>query len=379
MRAGQMQRRHQIRKAFGDVLAGARIEPRLDVAALVATGDSLHADAVPFPFRDEVGGIEVCEIRILDRMRQHHRAERCRIAIDWLFAASFQPGEQIEIGRREARPHQLDIMRILVAEGCCGGFGQPRRNPDPHRAGDEFQQRPAPGLIELVEPARQLLWQLGLAEGAQRGDDFGECRRGWVVVAGRECPLRPHQRHRLGEIADIIIGQSEQHGVGAVGDQVADQSGFCVFERQRAGQRRQRVAAVGIGRVAKIRRDQPQLVVAAGLIGEAVKQFGEAVHASASLLACLVLILVAVADEVERPRGKALCLAPMHQRIFLAVGDPDLAGAGGFDGRGQAVPVGVIGNHQRQFDAALPGAGAHPHPARGERRDRIGKPPRPDV
>jgi len=29
----------------------------------------------------------------------------------------------------------------------------------------------------------------------------------------------------------------------------------------------------------------------------------------------------------------------MHQRIFLAMGDPDFAGAGGIDGRGQPVPV----------------------------------------
>ena len=69
----------------------------------------------------------------------------------------------------------------------------------------------------------------------------------------------------------------------------------------------------------------------------------------------------------------------MHQRVFLAVRDPDLAGAGGRDGRGQPVPVGMIRNHQRQFDAALPGAGPHPHPARGERRHRIGKAPGPDV
>ena len=43
------------------------------------------------------------------------------------------------------------------------------------------------------------------------------------------------------------------------------------------------------------------------------------------------------------------------------------------------VPVGMIGNHQRQFDAALARARAHPHPARGERRDRIGKAPRPEI
>ena len=191
---------------------------------------------------------------------------------------------------------------------------------------------------------------------------------------------RPHQRHRLREIADVIIRQREQHRIGAVGDQVADQSRLGMLERQRAGQRRQRVAAIGICRLAKIRREQPQLVVAAGLVGEPVEQFGETVHGAASSRPAPLRLRPRRRNRPDRaaaPRGP--CLAPMHQRVFLAVGDPDLAGAGRLDGRGQSVPVGVIGNHQRQFDAALPGAGAHPHPARGERGDRIGKAPGPDI
>src|SRR6202790_3187311 len=94
--------------------------------------------------------------------------------------------------------------------------------------------------------------------------------------------LRPHQRDRFRQIADVIIGQREQHRVGAGGDQVADQARFCVLERQRAGQRRERVATIGIFDLTKITGQQPQLVVAAGLVGEAVEQFGKTVHASAS-------------------------------------------------------------------------------------------------
>ncbi len=122
------------------------------------------------------------KIRILDRMRQHHRAERRRIEIDRLVGAALQPREQIEIGRGEPGPHQLDLVRILVAERGGGGLGQPRRNADPHRAGDELQQRPAAGLVEFVEPARELFRQFGLAQCAQRGDDLGEGRRWRVVV-----------------------------------------------------------------------------------------------------------------------------------------------------------------------------------------------------
>jgi hypothetical protein len=55
-----------------------------------------------------------------------------------------------------------------------------------------------------------------------------------------------------------------------------------VLERQRAGECGQRVAAIGILDDAKIARDQPELVVAAGLIGETIEQFGEAIHASSS-------------------------------------------------------------------------------------------------
>ncbi len=137
-RAGQMQRWQQIRKALADVLAGPRIQPRLDVAALVTAAYRLDADAVPFPFRDEIGGCEIGEIRILDRMRQHHRSERRRIAIDGLFCAALQPREQLEIGWRKARPHQFDVVRVLVAEGSRRGLCQPRRDADPQRAGDEL-------------------------------------------------------------------------------------------------------------------------------------------------------------------------------------------------------------------------------------------------
>ena len=182
-RAGQAQRRHQIRKATRDVLAGARIEPRRDVAARVAACHRLHADAVPFPFGDVVGGIEVLEVGLLDRMRQHHGAERRGIAIDGLLAAAFQPGEQVEIGRAKPGPDQLDLMRVLVAERRGCGFCQTRGHTDAKRAGDQLQQRPAAGLIELVEPAFELLRHLGLAERAQRGDDLGE-GWGWRVVVG---------------------------------------------------------------------------------------------------------------------------------------------------------------------------------------------------
>jgi hypothetical protein len=71
-------------------------------------------------------------------MREHDGAKRRGIAVDRLVAAAFQPGEQVEIGWGEPRPDQFDLVRVLVAQRGSRGFRQPRRNSDPHRAGDEF-------------------------------------------------------------------------------------------------------------------------------------------------------------------------------------------------------------------------------------------------
>ena len=58
--------------------------------------------------------------------------------------------------------------------------------------------------------------------------------------------------------------------------------------------------------------------------------------------------------------------------------DPDFGRAGRDNGRRQSIPVGMIGDDQRQFGMRLPGAGPHAHPARCKRRNRIGKTARPD-
>jgi hypothetical protein len=88
----------------------------------------------------------------------------------------------------------------------------------------------------------------------------------------------PHQRDRLGKITDIVVGQFEQDRVDTLGDQRADQVGLCMLKSQRAGECREGEATLRVGRAAKIVGHQPQLVVAAGLVGEAIEQFGEAIH-----------------------------------------------------------------------------------------------------
>ena len=46
----------------------------------------------------------------------------------------------------------------------------------------------------------------------------------------------------------------------------------------------------------------------------------------------------------------------MDERLFAAVGDPDFVRCDLGDGRGELVPVGVVGDDEGQFDAARLGA-----------------------
>src|ERR1700722_13261242 len=81
----------------------------------------------------------------------------------------------------------------------------------------------------------------------------------------------PPPRDPLREVADIVIGHRKQGRIGALGDQVANETGLGMFERERTSEGRERIAAVGILHNAKIIPEQAQLVVAAGLISEAIE------------------------------------------------------------------------------------------------------------
>ena len=69
----------------------------------------------------------------------------------------------------------------------------------------------------------------------------------------------------------------------------------------------------------------------------------------------------------------------MDKRILAAMCDPDRVRAGGGDGVGQLVPVGMVGDHQRQFHPALLGALLYCHPAGGLTDHRVGQAARPAV
>ena len=185
-RAVEGERVDEIGKGVRNVFAGARIEARDAPSVGARSGDRLDADAVPFPFRDIVRRVELGEVARLDRMREHGRAERGGIGDERFFRPAFDPGEEIEIRRRERRPENLDLVGVLAAERRHRGFREPRRDADAQRAGDEFQERPSPRFVEGVEPARELRRQLGLAEPRERRDHVREGGRFLRPLPGGE-------------------------------------------------------------------------------------------------------------------------------------------------------------------------------------------------
>ncbi len=60
--------------------------------------------------------------------------------------------------------------------------------------------------------------------------------------------------------------------------EAAQQRRFGGGEVEPSGERRQRPAAVRVGRLAQIGLDQPQLGVARGLEGEGIEESGEGLH-----------------------------------------------------------------------------------------------------
>src|ERR1700730_9283564 len=85
------ERLREIRKAVRDVLAGTRIEPRNRLAILAPRCRSLHADAVPLPFRDKRRLIESRKLTFIERMGEHDRPERRCVAGGRFVRAAFEP------------------------------------------------------------------------------------------------------------------------------------------------------------------------------------------------------------------------------------------------------------------------------------------------
>jgi hypothetical protein len=196
-----------------DIVPRARIEPPLPAAA-----DQLHPDAIPFPFGEIIVRVERLQIALFERLCQHQRAESRQLGDVRRRGPPLQPIEQFAIRRREAVPDLLDPIEFDPAPFRKRSLREPRRDPDPQRAGDQLQQGPAAGRVERVEPRCEMSADLSPARTLQSGDDLGQrrharrhnsllCKRGRVGVGARVGVVRrlgPDQRHRFGEVADEI-------------------------------------------------------------------------------------------------------------------------------------------------------------------------------
>ena len=240
---------------MGDVVSRAGIDPP---HAAFAAG--LHTDAVIFPFGGKGVGCDqgrVHRIGIIalgfrhQRVRQHDRPEgRLDVRLG-AAGLAFEPGEQALIGRGEAVPDLLDLGHVHAAEIRERQFGKPGGDADAQAARDQFEQRPAAGRVQPVEPVGDQSLRLGPCHAVQRFDNLGQRRR-----AVRAPLARPDEADGFGHVADIVIGQAEQFGVHPVGDQFADRGGLDALQVEVAGQRAEGIAAVGVWRAAKIGYDQ---------------------------------------------------------------------------------------------------------------------------
>ncbi len=262
-------------KRARDILRPAGIHP-----APAGHGDQLGADAVPFPLGPEGGGVQRGEVRRLQRLRQHQRAEhRCARRVGAV-PVPLQPGEQRQVGRRQPVPHLLDLVRRDPPPGKLRqrDLGQPGGRPHAQAAGDQLQQRIAAGRIRRVQPPGDDLRQVGLRGADQRLDHVRHARR--RLVRG---PRRPHQRDRVRQVPHIVVRPGEQHRVGPRLRQAPDQHRLGRRERQLAGQRSEREAAVGIGLGREIAPQQGDLGQATRREDEAVEEFGKGDHGCGSI------------------------------------------------------------------------------------------------
>ena len=180
----------QVGEGAADVVAGARVEP-----AAVGVGGGLDADAVPLPLGGEVGRVEAGELGLVERMRQHDRAERGGGGGRRARAGAGQPGEEPDVGGREAVPELLDLGDVAGAEVGERLLGEPRRDADAEAAGDELQEREAARGVEPVEQPLDHLRRLAARGGAEALDHLGERR---VVGRRRRAPARSARSSRRG-------------------------------------------------------------------------------------------------------------------------------------------------------------------------------------
>ena len=247
-------------------------------------------------------------------------------------------------GRDRAAPAHARGLRChwrLAAELGDRLFGEPRRSADAQRARDELQKRPAAGFVQPVEKRGEDARQIDLASlrSGCATTSASDRRR----AAARRS--RPEQGDRLREIADEIIGEIEQDRIDALARSALwIRPGLAWRKDERAGQRRERKAAVGIGRGAEIIGHQPAVCRGARARAEAVEKLSETVYAR---LCASRRLVVAIAEHMQRLGRNSAPARTVHQRVRLAMRDEKRCAAGLDDRGAEPVPIGVIGNDER--------------------------------
>ena len=221
-----------------------------------------------------LGRVEPAQLLEVGRGRQHHRAERRERRAGRTRAAG-DPVEQRRVGGRQSVPVLLDLLDRGSAHPGQRHARHAGREADAHVAGGELEEGQPLGGVEPVERARDHRRQRRLAGAAQQLHRLGEAERLRVRVG-------PDQRDGLGQVAHEIIAEIEQHRVHALGHQPAQQARGDGAELQLAGQRRQRIAAVGVGRLLEIMAQDGQLGVSGRREGQPLEQPGEPPHSASS-------------------------------------------------------------------------------------------------
>ena len=215
-------------------------------------------------------------------MSQHDRAEHGFRAGIWSFGAAFEPRKQIRVGRVECVPNFFYVRHVMPERFRKRCLREPRGDADAWRAAEKFQKRPTARRIEPIEQAAEFFRAFRRRAFAHFRDRVVER---WLGVRA-DVFVRPQQSDRLGGIADVVARQLVENRI----DEAARQFGEHAAQRQTAdkrcgqavGQRGKRIAAIRIGRLAKIMREQSRLAVAALRVRETVEQRREGFHSSAS-------------------------------------------------------------------------------------------------
>ena len=198
-------------------------------------------------------------------------------AVGWP-APALGPVEQFGKRRLEPVPHfldRLDVERESVGERL---LGEPGGDADAERTGGELQERESARTVEMVEHPGQHPRRLQLAGQAQPLDRVAQPDRAVVEVGRFALGHRPEERDGLGAVADIVAAHAQQHGVDALLGQRTDRGRLHIRDVERAGERGEREAAVGIGRFLEVIADQPELGQPRARVDEVVEELGESAH-----------------------------------------------------------------------------------------------------